>query len=154
MGDGRQSSRGAGGATLCGAASVAETLEPLPPSRIGHGVRAVEDPALIARLAREGVVLETNPGSNIALGVFPDWPSHPVAALRDAGVKVTVSTDDPPYFHTDMVREYEMLARTFGWGEADFAEMNRVAMEAAFCGDATRAAMLSHLEEGYTCPDT
>ena len=74
------------------------------------------------------------------------WPGHPIKRLRDAGVKVTVSTDDPPFFHTTMTREYEMLAQTFGWDAADFAALNRVALEAAFCDAETRAGVARKLE--------
>jgi len=129
-----------------GAQSVRETLDALRPARIGHGVRAVEDPALVARLAASGTVLEVNPGSNLALGLYPSWEDHPIARLRAAGVAVTVSTDDPPFFHTTMCREYVRLAEAFGWQAADFAAMNRVAAEAAFCDAATRAAILKRLE--------
>ena len=80
------------------------------------------------------------------LGATGDWPDHPIRALRDRGVKVTVSTDDPPYFHTTMAHEYEMLSRTFGWEEADFAALNRTALEAAFCDDATRDRIAGKLE--------
>ncbi|MEO1549407.1 MAG: adenosine deaminase [Pseudomonadota bacterium] len=130
---------------LVGAPSVAETLEHLPVSRIGHGVRAIEDPELVAQIAALGTVLEVCPGSNIALGVFDDWPSHPIEALRKAGVTVTVSTDDPPYFHTDMTSEYQALSETFGWTCADFAQINRDAMEAAFCDADTRARIMAQL---------
>ncbi len=58
-----------------------------------------------------------------------------------AGVPVTVSTDDPPYFHTDMTREYDMLEQVFGWGEAEFNEVNENAVEAAFCDDATKTKL-------------
>ncbi len=70
--------------------------------RIGHGVRAIEDLALVDELAENGIVLEVCPGSNIALGFIPDWRKHPIGQLYDRGVKVTVSTDDPPFFHTTM----------------------------------------------------
>ncbi|TCP60256.1 adenosine deaminase [Rhodovulum bhavnagarense] len=129
-----------------GPTSVRAVLDDLRVDRIGHGVRAAEDPALVERLAQTGVVLEICPGSNIALGVYPRWSDHPIARLRAAGVKVTVSTDDPPFFHTTMTQEYDRLAQTFGWGEDDFAALNRVAAEAAFCDTATRAALLKRLE--------
>lgn len=132
---------------LAGADSVRETLDHLRPTRIGHGVRAIEDPALVARLAAEGVVLEVNPGSNVALAVFPDWASHPIERLRAAGVKVTVSTDDPPYFHTDMRREYRMLSETFGWNAPVFRQLNHVAIAAAFCDEATKNRITARLNE-------
>lgn len=112
-------------------------------SRIGHGVRAIEDAALVNELAQRGIVLEVCPGSNIALGIYPDWSAHPIARLAEAGVAVTVSTDDPPFFHTSLTHEYQRLADAFGWSEPEFAEMNRNAAGAAFCDDATRATLLS-----------
>ena len=123
--------------------SVAETLDALKVSRIGHGVRSVEDADLVARLKEEGVVLEVCPGSNIALGVFPDLKAHSITALREAGVAITVSTDDPPYFHTDMTSEYRNLSETLGWTQADFDAINQTAMRAAFCDDATRSRLLA-----------
>lgn len=131
---------------LAGAESVRATLDHLPVSRIGHGVRAVEDPSLVRRLSAEGVVLEVNPGSNVALEVFPSWQNHPIERLRAAGVAVTVSTDDPPYFHTDMVHEYDMLARTFGWDADRFRSLNLTAIDAAFCDDDTRRRIRQRLE--------
>lgn len=111
-------------------------------TRIGHGVRAVEDAALVRDLAEGGTTLEVCPGSNIALGVYPAWSAHPVARLVDAGVRVTVSTDDPPFFHTTLPNEYDRLADAFGWGDTDFAQFNRWAAEAAFCDGATRDRLL------------
>jgi adenosine deaminase len=124
-----------------GPTSVAAALEHLRPARIGHGVRAIEDPALVDRLAEAGTVLEVCPGSNIALGLYPSWRAHPVDRLRRAGVKVTLSTDDPPFFHTTLTREYDRLAEAFDWDEAEFAALNRTALDAAFCDPATRARL-------------
>ena len=131
---------------ILGADSVRETLDAFDVTRIGHGVRAIEDPQLVERLAEEQIVLEVCPGSNIELNVFPTWADHPIAKLRDAGVPVTVSTDDPPYFHTDMTREYRKLHETFGWGLEDFNATNRTAMNAAFCDDETRQRLMAKFE--------
>lgn len=120
--------------------SIREALA-LGVSRIGHGVRAVEDPDLVRDLAEQGIVLEVCPGSNVALGLYPDWAAHPIARLADAGVKVTVSTDDPPFFHTTMRHEYDRLADAFGWGDVEFTQMNKWALDAAFCDKATRVRM-------------
>lgn len=129
-----------------GAQSVRDAIDHLKVSRIGHGVQAIDDPALVEYLAASGIVLEVCPGSNVALGVYPSFEAHPIKRLRDAGVKVTISTDDPPFFHTTMSREYEELNRVFGWDADDFAALNRVALEAAFCDDATRARVAQRLE--------
>jgi adenosine deaminase len=129
-----------------GPASVRAALDDLRLARIGHGVRAIEDPALVAHLAETGTVLEICPGSNLALGLYPSLAAHPIARLREAGVRVTISTDDPPFFHTDICSEYARLADTFGWDEGDFAALNRVALDAAFCDSDTRAALLKRLE--------
>lgn len=129
-----------------GPQSVRDALEHLQVSRIGHGVRAVEDRALMDDLAERGVVLEVCPGSNIALGVYPALKAHPIAKLRDAGVQVTVSTDDPPFFHTTMTREYHGLAGAFGWDTTEFSEINRIALDAAFCDGETRAKLAARLE--------
>ncbi len=129
-----------------GAASVADTLDALAPERIGHGVQAWGDDALVDRLAETGTVLECCPGSNVFLGVYPSWRAHPIAKLRERGVHVTVSTDDPPFFHTTMRREFDRLAETFGWEEDDFRALNRTALDAAFCDDETRARVLKRLE--------
>lgn len=127
--------------------SVRDALDDLGVERIGHGVRAIEDPALVDRLANEGVVLEVCPGSNVVLGVYQDWDKHPIQALRDRGVKVCVSTDDPPFFHTTMTREYEQLATTFGWGTADFRDISQTALDAAFCDADTKAKLGEKLKD-------
>ena len=122
-----------------GPESVRAVLDDLRVRRIGHGVRAIEDSALVERLAEDGVVLEVCPGSNIALGLYPDWPAHPIDRLRAAGVSVTVSTDDPPFFHTTMAHEYDRLADTFGWDEAAFVDLARASASAAFSPRASKA---------------
>ena len=133
---------------FAGPDSVRQALDDLRVSRIGHGVRAIEDPALVDRLIEDGITLEVCPGSNVALNVYPKIGAHPIEKLREAGVAVTVSTDDPPFFHTDMVAEYEALDRAFGWDGEVFAEVNRAAARAAFCDDATRDALMKRLETG------
>ena len=109
-------------------------------------MQAIEDPGLVDQLAEDGITLECCPGSNVFLGVFPNWRAHPIEKLRQKGVKVTVSTDDPPFFHTTMTREYEMLSETFGWDDEIFAEVTRNALDAAFCDADTRAKIAKKLE--------
>ncbi len=125
---------------------VAETLDALRPARIGHGINAVRDAALVSRIVDTGVVLEVCPGSNVVLKAVPSWDAHPIVTLRDAGVKVTVSTDDPPFFRTTMTHEFDMLHRTFRWDADDFAVLNATALEAAFCDADTRAKIARKLD--------
>jgi adenosine deaminase len=130
----------------CGPESVRDALAAFRPARIGHGVRAIEDPALVDELAERGTVLEICPGSNIALGLYPDWRRHPIGELDRRGVRVTVSTDDPPFFRTTMEREYARLAEALDWDDGQFARLNRIALDAAFCDDQTRARIAKRLE--------
>ena len=127
-----------------GPQSVRDALA-LGVTRIGHGVRAIEDAGLVRDLADRAITLEVCPGSNIALGLYPGWASHPIARLADAGCRVTVSTDDPPFFATTLTREYDRLADAFGWSEAEFRQFNRWAADAAFCDEGTRARLLDRL---------
>jgi adenosine deaminase len=129
-----------------GPESIRQALDDLKVERLGHGVQVIEDAALMQRVIDEGVTLEVCPGSNVVLGVYPSIEAHPIKRLRDAGVKVTVSTDDPPFFHTTMTREYEMLEQAFGWGQDDFTALNLVAAEAAFCDTATKTKIKKRLE--------
>ena len=130
-----------------GPESIWEAIRDLNVDRIGHGVRAIEDPALVRELAARQITLEVCPGSNVALGLYKGFAAHPIARLREAGVKITVSTDDPPFFHTTLCREYDMLAQSFGWDETDFCALNQTAAEAAFCDAKTRARIEKKLEK-------
>lgn len=129
-----------------GPESIRDALDNLRVERIGHGVRAIEDPALVDRLAEDGIVLEVCPGSNIALGLYPNWRAHPIDKLQRAGVKGTVSTDDPPFFHTTMRGEYDRLNDAFDWDEGLFLDLNKIALDAAFCDEDTRAQLAKRLE--------
>ena len=130
---------------LSGAFSVRDALDHVRPSRISHGVRAIEDADLVKRLADEGVVLEVCPGSNISLSVFPDFESHPLRALHEAGVRVTLNSDDPPFFHTSLAREYEIASTVMGFSDDEILGMTRTAIEAAFVDKPTRQTLLSRL---------
>ncbi|NGM45210.1 adenosine deaminase [Rhodobacter sp. SGA-6-6] len=130
-----------------GPETIRDTLRVLDPERLGHGVRAIEDLALVDDLAERGTVLEVCPGSNVALGLYPSFRAHPIHDLDRRGVKVTISTDDPPFFHTTMTREYEELHRAFDWDEGQFRRIARQSLDAAFC-DADTKARIAKLLEG------
>ncbi|MEK1866504.1 MAG: adenosine deaminase [Ensifer adhaerens] len=130
---------------LSGAFSVRDALDHVRPSRISHGVRAIEDADLVRRLADEGVVLEVCPGSNISLQVFPDFASHPLWALHEAGVRVTLNSDDPPFFHTSLAQEYDIASAVMGFSDDEINGMTRTAIEAAFVDEATRQRLLTRI---------
>ena len=132
-----------------GPESVRAAMNDLGAERIGHGVRAIEDMALVEEIAERGVVLEVCPGSNVALGIYPSFRKHPIGEMFNRGVKVTISTDDPPFFHTTMAREYDMLNRAFDWDEGVFAKIARTSLDAAFCDADTKARILKKLEQGH-----
>lgn len=129
-----------------GPQEVREAVRDLGVSRIGHGVRVIEDLALLDELAERGTVLEVCPGSNVALGLYPDIRRHPINELDRRGVKVTVSTDDPPFFHTTMNREYDGLHAAFDWDEGQFNRLSQTALDAAFCDADTKVRILKKLE--------
>ena len=127
------------------AESVTDTLDHVRPTRIGHGVRSIEDPAVVERLVAEAVVLEVCPGSNVSLQVFKDHDAHPLLRLRDAGVKVTLNSDDPPHFDTTLGKEYAMGQQAFGLSDAELVEVTRTALEAAFVNEDTRRQLIAKL---------
>ena len=124
-----------------GAHSVRAALG-LPVTRIGHGVRAIEEPELVEELARRGIVLECCPTSNVVLGAFPSYEDHPLPRLRGAGVRVTLGSDDPPYFGASIGGEYAICAESYGWGDDDLREITRTALEAAFCEDTLKEELM------------
>jgi len=131
---------------LTGWETVQSALDMIRPSRIGHGVRAFENPDLVKRIAEEGVVLECCPGSNVALSVFPSFAEHPFPALKAAGCRVTLNSDDPPYFWTSLKREYDIAAEHFGMGEKELIGVTKTAIEAAFVDRKTRQVLLGKLK--------
>lgn len=129
-----------------GPESIVAALDFLRVKRLGHGVRAIEDPDLVKRLVDEKIVLECCPGSNTALGVYSVLRFHPINMLRKAGVRITLNSDDPPFFHTTLGKEYSSVAKTFNWSRADQLAVTRTAIEAAFCDGATKQRLIVRLE--------
>jgi adenosine deaminase len=111
-------------------------------------VRAIEDPALVAEIAERGIVLECCPTSNVVLGVFGSFEDHPLPALRDAGVRITLASDDPPYFGASVGGEYAVAGERFGWSDAELRAVTRTAIEASFAEEPLRAALLARLDDG------
>lgn len=119
-----------------GPRSVRSALD-LGARRIRHGVRAVEEPALLAELAEAGVVLDVCPTSNVRLGVVPSFAEHPLPALVAAGVRCSISTDDPAFFDTDLTTEYAVAA---GLGLTP-ADAFAAGVDGALCDEATRTRL-------------
>ncbi|MFW5470041.1 adenosine deaminase [Knoellia sp. CPCC 206435] len=117
------------------AQSVRDALDALGAERIGHGIRAVDDPALVERLVAERIPLEVCPTSNIATRCVERLEDHPIRALRDAGVVVTVNSDDPPMFGTTLNREYAIAADLLDLDEDGLADLARTAVEVSYAPD-------------------
>ncbi|HEX5949947.1 MAG TPA: adenosine deaminase [Actinomycetota bacterium] len=127
-----------------GASSVRAALD-LPVSRISHGVRAIEDPALVEEIAAREIVLEICPTSNIATGVFSTYEEHPLRVLHEAGVKVTLGSDDPPYFGCTIGGEYALAHQRFGFEEGELRTITRTAVQGSFADDAVKHALLNRI---------
>jgi adenosine deaminase len=129
---------------LLGPPSVAASLDVLHASRIGHGVRSVEDPALVERLAAEGVTLEVCPASNVALGVAPGATAVPVRALFSSGVRIALGADDPLLFGPRLVSQYEIARDVHGFTPAELAALAAMSVH----GSAAPGPVRSRLLEG------
>ena len=116
------------------------------PPRIGHGFRAADDPALVAALRDRGVVLEVCPTSNVCTASVPGLAAHPLRALWDAGVPISLNSDDPPMFNTTLVDEYRVAATHFGFTPAELAQVSRTAIGAALLPAAERARLVAEFD--------
>ncbi len=133
-----------------GPASVWGALNELAADRIGHGVRAIEDPALLAELKRRDIPLEINPTSNICLHVYETYAEHPFRKLDEYGLTVTVNSDDPPLFNTTLTQEYEVLAEHFGYDRPGLARIARNAFRVAGMEDGLKRRLLTEFDAWVT----
>lgn len=129
--------------------SVWETLREFRPSRIGHGVRSVEDPALVQHLIRERIHLEVCPTSNLQTGISRDYAEHAVDKLYRAGVPLSISTDTRTITNITLTEEYRNLEEHFGWTGADFDACNRAAIDAAFVDEPVKRDLKTRLTASY-----
>jgi aminodeoxyfutalosine deaminase len=129
-----------------GPQTVWDALRVLGAERIGHGTSAAEDPKLLEYLAARGVPLEVCPSSNVATKAVAHLDEHPIVAFRDAGVTITVNSDDPSMFGTSLNQEYEIAARLLGLDAGGVAELARAATRASFAPDEVKRALLDEIE--------
>lgn len=128
-----------------GAASVWGAVRALRVDRIGHGTRAVEDPALVAHLTESRVALEMCPLSNVCTAVVPDLAAHPIRAFMDQGLLITVNTDDPTLFQTSLAHEYRELVRVHGFSRDEIRRLIDNAVEASWLSPEDKQDLRSSL---------
>jgi aminodeoxyfutalosine deaminase len=131
-----------------GPQTVWDALNDLGAERIGHGTSAVQDPELVRHLAERRIPLEVAPTSNVATRAVPSLEAHPLKQMVDAGLLVTINSDDPPMFSTDLNTEYAVAGRLLGLDESGLAELARNAVRASFRSEAGKAALLAEID-GY-----
>lgn len=129
-----------------GPQTVRDSIDMLGAVRVGHGISSAQDPELMAELVDRDIVLEVCPTSNIRTRAVTSFDEHPFVVLRDAGVRVTVNTDDPGMFDTDLNREYLVAHDHFGLDRPALVELARESIRASFADPATRDRVLSEID--------
>jgi len=132
-----------------GPVSIWGALRALKAERIGHGIRAIDDPLLVEALRERGVTLEVCPTSNVRTGAVASLAEHPIRRLYDAGVPLTVNSDDPPMFGTTLLDEHLLLSHEFGFTLDDLEAINLQAIRASFLSDAERRALDAEFRVEY-----
>ena len=132
-----------------GPETIWSSLRDLAAERIGHGVRAVDDPALVAHLAATGVPLELCPTSNLRTGVVPDAARHPFRRLDEAGAVVTVNSDDPALFGASLTDEYRLLVGAFGYGADGLERISLNAVRSSFLPEPEKLDLLTRFHEEF-----
>jgi adenosine deaminase len=125
-----------------------DAIDILVEERIDHGVRVIEDAALVREVADRRVPLDVCPWSNVRLGLYGSRKKHPLDDLRRAGVPVSINTDDPVLFGCRLDEEYVTTAETYGWDEETVRSVSRTSIEASFCDEDTRRRLLKELAGG------
>ena len=140
------------GGELAGPEHVRTCLEHLHPRRIGHGVRSVEDPDLLARVVDAGVALEVCPVSNVSLGVYSDLTSVPLPQLLEAGATVALGADDPLLFGSRLAAQYATMRAAHDLGDDDLAELARMSVRASLAPDDVRSRLLAGVDDWLAAP--
>jgi adenosine deaminase len=141
------------GGELAGPASVWACLDELGADRIGHGIAAAADPALMRALAEAAVTLEVCPTSNVALGVAAKPADVPLVTLLDAGIPVALGADDPLLFASRLTAQYEIARRAHGLCDPELAELARMSVHGSTAPAATRARLLAGIDAWLAAPE-
>ncbi len=128
---------------VCGPESIWGAIRVLGVHRIGHGIHAIQDPVLLERLRQGNIFMDVCPTSNIRTGAVPSLSVHPVRRLFDAGVPLTLASDDPALFQTNLVQEYLLLADSFGFTPRELWQISLNGVRASFLPPADKAALES-----------
>ncbi|MFJ3170007.1 adenosine deaminase [Streptomyces roseus] len=129
-----------------GPETIWDSIRELGAERIGHGTSATQDPELLAYLAEHRIALEVCPTSNIATRAVTDLDLHPVKEMVQAGVLVTINSDDPPMFGSDLNNEYAVAARLLDLDERGLAQLAKNAVEASFLDEAGKAKLTAEID--------
>jgi adenosine deaminase len=132
---------------LAGPESVRGALDTLAPDRLQHGVRAVEDPELVARLADSDIVLDVCPTSNLLLSVYPSLAEHPLPQLLAAGVRCSLNGDDPLLFGPNLLDEYELVRAEMGLDDDALAAIARASIDGSGAPEALKATARASIDE-------
>lgn len=127
------------------AAGMIEAMEHLPIKRIGHGVNAIHSTETMAMVKDKGIALELCPTSNIFLGLFKDMNSHPFPKFYEAGIQISISSDDPPFMSTNLAREYQQVQQAYKYSDTTMNDITRMAINAAFVDEKTRSELLARI---------
>jgi adenosine deaminase len=136
----------------CGPSSVREVLDVGLAERVGHGIRALDDPELVAELRERRIPLEVCPSSNVALGIVGSLAAHPLPRMRAAGLVVTVSTDVPDVTGQTLSVELAAVRDACALTDADLAALNRAAVDASYASAATKAELRAATERWLSAP--
>jgi len=124
---------------------IIDAIEYLNVSRIGHGVQIIQSAEIMEKVKALGIALEICPSSNIKLGIFNDFKSHPLPVLLEAGIKVSLNSDDPPFMNTSLAKEYELTQQAYGYSDEKMESITAMAIESAFVDETTRKMLLKKL---------
>jgi adenosine deaminase len=134
---------------ISGPQSIWSAIKLLHAERIGHGVRSIEDPRLMDYLREMQIPLEVCPSSNVRLKVFPDYAQHPLRQLWDAGLMITLASDDPPMFSTDLNHEYQSLVKYYHFSQAELEQISLNGIHASFLSQGEKQRLVQEFQQEF-----